>query len=534
MKLVKSLILGSAAGLVAMSGAQAADLPVKAKAVEYVRICSLYGAGFYYIPGTDTCLKLGGYLRADVTFNGGTQGTEAYSGDLGQGNRYRSYFTDRSRLALTVDTRTATEYGVVRTFGQVDIQFSTLGSGNSTPSLFATNLGNNTILDTAGGGSVFAETAFIQFAGFTFGRSQSVFSTPWAGFPGNIQSNLVGSSDSSTGVNNIQYTWQFGNGVSASLGAEAPIVQDRTVLWNQSTAAALAGTYSNAYGGQHVPDFAGNVKVDQAWGMFQLSGSVHNVTASYNTLQGTTAGLAGTGAAVALTPGNTVAPTNLSQISGHPSDKFGGSVMAALQIKNIPTGPGDDIKFSATWTKGDIHNVIATTGTTPNYIMYGGSGLPGAAGSLAFGAAADGAYLPVANGGDGSIHLTTGYGIQGAYNHNWNPNWVTSLYGGMAWVRYDATTQANFCASYAGTVTGQGTTYTCNPNYNVSQLGVRTGWTPVKDLTFTAEASWFHLGTGFSGFGGITSSSLAPLPSGTYQFKNQNTVALQLRAQRNF
>ena len=31
---------------------------------QYVKICSLYGAGFYYIPGTDTCIKLGGYLRA--------------------------------------------------------------------------------------------------------------------------------------------------------------------------------------------------------------------------------------------------------------------------------------------------------------------------------------------------------------------------------------------------------------------------------------------------------------------------------------
>ena len=71
MKLVKSLMLGSAAGLIAMSGAQAADLPVKAKAVEYVKVCSLYGAGFFYIPGTDTCIKLGGYLRVDTTFNGG-------------------------------------------------------------------------------------------------------------------------------------------------------------------------------------------------------------------------------------------------------------------------------------------------------------------------------------------------------------------------------------------------------------------------------------------------------------------------------
>ena len=99
MKMVKSLILGSAAGLVAMSGAQAADLPVKAKAVEYVRICSLYGAGFYYIPGTDTCIKLGGYLRADTTFNGGNYGQPAWSSDLGQQNRYRDYFATRSRMA---------------------------------------------------------------------------------------------------------------------------------------------------------------------------------------------------------------------------------------------------------------------------------------------------------------------------------------------------------------------------------------------------------------------------------------------------
>src|SRR5258706_6461004 len=64
MKMVKSLLLGSAAGLVAVSGTQAADLPVKAKAVEYVKICTLYGEGFYYIPGTDICLKIGGLVPA--------------------------------------------------------------------------------------------------------------------------------------------------------------------------------------------------------------------------------------------------------------------------------------------------------------------------------------------------------------------------------------------------------------------------------------------------------------------------------------
>src|SRR5438034_10921547 len=148
----RTLILSSAAGLMALSGAQAADLPVKAKAVEYVRICSLYGAGFFYIPGTDTCIKLGGYLRVDTTFNGAVYGGPAYNGDLGQQNRFRDYFVSRSRMAITVDTRTATEYGVVRTFGQGDFQFPTLAAGSFNPNSLATNLGNNgQLLDSAGG-----------------------------------------------------------------------------------------------------------------------------------------------------------------------------------------------------------------------------------------------------------------------------------------------------------------------------------------------------------------------------------------------
>ena len=57
---MKGLLLGTAAGLLTVASAQAADLPVKAKPVEYVKVCSLYGAGFFYVPGTDTCLKIGG------------------------------------------------------------------------------------------------------------------------------------------------------------------------------------------------------------------------------------------------------------------------------------------------------------------------------------------------------------------------------------------------------------------------------------------------------------------------------------------
>ncbi len=70
MKLVKSLLLGSAAGLVAVAGASAADLGVKKPtAVEYVKTCPQYGAGFFVVPGTTSCLKIIGRVRADYIFN---------------------------------------------------------------------------------------------------------------------------------------------------------------------------------------------------------------------------------------------------------------------------------------------------------------------------------------------------------------------------------------------------------------------------------------------------------------------------------
>ena len=272
MNMTKSLILGSAAALLAMGGAQAADLPVKAKAVEYVRICSLYGAGFYYIPGTDTCIKLGGYLRVDTTFNGSIYDQPAWSGDLGQRNRYMDYFAARSRMALTVDTRTATEYGVVRTFGQADFQFSTLGSSTNNPNSVNGSLpvvGSN-LLDTVGGGYVAVEYVFLQFAGFTFGKSSSAFATPWNGYPGNNTSFLLGGHDTVTGVNNIQYTAQFGNGVSATIGLDDPTVFNRTQVANLTVPLTSQGAVANAYGGTHAPDIVGNIRIDQAWGLWQI------------------------------------------------------------------------------------------------------------------------------------------------------------------------------------------------------------------------------------------------------------------------
>ena len=80
-----------------MAGAQAADLPLKAKPVQYVKICTLYGDGYYYIPGTDTCIRIGGYIRMDVGWNAAGARVPAYSGTQGAQDRTVSQMSTRAR-----------------------------------------------------------------------------------------------------------------------------------------------------------------------------------------------------------------------------------------------------------------------------------------------------------------------------------------------------------------------------------------------------------------------------------------------------
>src|SRR5207302_4812767 len=99
-----------------------------------------------------------------------------------------------------------------------------------------------------------------------------------------------------------------------------------------------------------------------AWGLCQISGAIHDDHAGYfsvaNTPSTNFTGAAQTGA------------VNF----GHPDDKYGGAVMAALQIKNIPTGAGDDIKMSGSWSLGASHYVLGTSSPDPSsFAIYKGT-----------------------------------------------------------------------------------------------------------------------------------------------------------------
>ena len=257
MKMVKSLLLGSAAGLVAVAGAQAADLPVKAKPVQYVKICSLYGVGFYYIPGTDMCLKIGGWVRAEYAYgDNGNMTWGPFNGNIN--DRGTSNSTWRARGYITADARNQTEYGTVRGYIAVGLSTSNVGT-DSASNTFSAN------------------RAFIQWAGFTFGLAQSFYdfySVPATSYWGSFPASDTGD----PGWMVLGYTAQFGNGFSATLAAEM-----RRMTQSSTTARQLPALVrpAPAYGGFQAPDVVANLRVDQAWGSAQIMGALHQVNPLY-------------------------------------------------------------------------------------------------------------------------------------------------------------------------------------------------------------------------------------------------------------
>ncbi|WP_342709843.1 porin [Bradyrhizobium sp. B124] len=510
MRVMKSLLLSSAVGLISFA-AQAADLPIKAKAIEYVKVCSLYGPGFYYIPGTDTCIKLGGYTRAWADFNSNSLGLNPDSGAGGAANRFTNYYTYRARELVNIDTRTASEYGTVRTFFTGVFQwtsgtYSGLGNGSTVyQSIGGVTAPNNANPGAVAGGTVGVWNAFIQFAGFTFGKVASQFATPWMEYPGNF-SELPGSTGFDQ-VNQVAYTANFGQGVTFSVSAEDQVQHSTTNIWNVSAASA-AGLATGTYGGNDIagtvaPDFVAALRVDQSWGLFQASVAAHDNHAAYY---------------------------GATELTGHPDDKWGWAAQLGLSIKNIPTGPGDSINLTAVYANGASRYVFNPY-MFSTYARYSGTNVPGAYQSLGIGGISDSVFIA----GSGQ-ELTTTFGGNGAYNHNWNAYWASSVFGGIGAVRYNGNAKSYICGAFVATLSLSSGLAGCNPDFNYAVVGTKTTWTPVKNLTFGAEVTYGLLDQKYAG----GSTVVLPLqsgigkPAGVYELKDQGSFALQLWAQHNF
>ncbi len=483
MNAIKSLVLGSAAGLLAIGAAQAADLPVKAKAVEYVKVCSLYGAGFYYIPGSDTCIRIGGAVRLDTTFNGGTYNTPSFSGVGGLNTRASNDFTSRARVHFTLDTRTATEYGVLRTFANTKMQWTD-----------TTN--------SVAGGTFVTDYAFIQFAGFTFGKAVSMFDTQWVLSQPTISSGIIGGSDDKTGILMAAYTATFGNGFSGTISLEAPRAYRRGGVNDINAAFNVPGSSAaaNNEAGSRMPEIVGNLRLDQAWGALHLGGALHEVAMGYHN------GIEG---------------------SGNHDSKYGFAVTAGVQFKQLPTGARDTLGIDFTYARGASTYVFGGTQNSnrSGYGMFSGQ-------NIAFGRYNDAYFSNTAD-----LQLSTDMGARVFFEHYWNPQWRTSLFG--AWAYHQNTDTANnlLLAKFNnGGAFGTGSTAALSGDFDFSiwQIGSRTAWTPVKDLTFSAEVLYTKLNSGLNGTVTPAAGHFAGKAGAPYELKDQGTVSGSVQVIRSF
>ncbi|BAS00031.1 porin [Blastochloris viridis] len=478
----------------AVASAQAADLPAKSKAVEYVKVCDAYGAGFYYIPGTDVCLKVGGYLRADyytAFANGGTAPLYIGQNNITQdGNvsydRADDLTTTRARVAIDLDARTRTEYGTLRSYGRFYVSNDSAG-------------GSSTLTNSVSSRAVDMDRAFIQFAGFTFGYVQSFFdfSTGLGTFvTANVGSNKL---------NNVfAYTASLGNGLSVTIAAEDAAnrrsqIQARAGLTTPDTFDLDNGTGHVSYtdgtlaqAGLAMPEFVANIRIDQSWGSAQLSGAIHQLRSDTSDL--------------AQVAGFTRAEDN--------DTDYGFAIGAGITFNLDSLTKGDQFIVQGSYADGATE-YTGLSGQNQNGGRPGLGIIRGTSGAVVD--LADGYVDPVT----GSIEKVSAWTIRADFRHFWTPGLRSTLFGGYSSVDVPEVVGVT---NYAGATVGTGGYYSTARDFNLYQIGFNTTWSPVRNLDIGVELLYSKIDVG----GDFD-------PDGKAYYQNDEDIfSGMLRVQRNF
>ncbi|RWB78744.1 MAG: porin [Mesorhizobium sp.] len=240
---IKSLLLGSAAALIAVSGARAADAVTVAEPepAEYVKICDVYGAGYFYIPGTETCLRIGGYVRYDIGVGdaGSFDGVNHVPDHQGDGTH--STYYKNTRFTLKTWTGQETELGTLKTYTETRFNY-----GNSSGDFLNQDASNSSRDDWQGRNkSLSLRFAWIQLGGLRVGKDDTAFDT-FIGYAGNvIQDTLVPYGGQESNV--VQYYFDAGSGFSGLISLEE--------------GAGKVGTIDS-----YVPHVVGGLKYKGDWG----------------------------------------------------------------------------------------------------------------------------------------------------------------------------------------------------------------------------------------------------------------------------
>ncbi|MDE2578092.1 MAG: porin [Hyphomicrobiales bacterium] len=482
---MRHVLLASAAALSVVSSARAADLPTrKAAPVNYVKVCDAYGDRFFYIPGTDTCLRIGGaVLAATAISNTPTSVWAGYTPSamgLGSALPVAPVLGDlrdaTSMLAvgrIEADARTMTQWGTLRTFVRVD---SVFGSGQ----VFATG---GFPLPQAGmaplwGGTPFAardtttlDKGFIQFAGLTMGRIQSMFDF----YADSVGFTLLRGSNQT--VDALSYTAAFGGGLSATLSAEDSVSHRGPI---GSVVMFPNGVPTAQLNGTRIPDIVANLRIDQAWGAAQLSGAMHQVRGGLYS-----AGLTGV-------------PPGIAEIAN--TNGMGFALQGGVKFKLDMLSPGDVLWLQATYANGAIGYVtgdnlayVNGVGTSTNY----GVGVARVSSGNGWNLAVDSDCVFTYSGG---CSKSSAFAFTGALRHFWTPTLSSTLSGSYYQVRYGD----NAVNPIPGAMAWN------SPGYRVGQTNYKeitaaTGliWSPVKSFEIGAEFEYQH---------GITSRPIGLAP----------------------
>ena len=484
MKLGKSLLLGSAAAFAATVGAQAADLPVrKAAPVDYVRVCDWTGVGFFYIPGTDTCIQVGGLVRVEGLFINNArqfyptatvgQATPKIGGGttiIGRGEDSSGFFA-RGRIA--VDTRTQTAYGTLRAYVRYQIdRLQGLYQGGGAAG------GQNTFANQ-GGNSAYLDKGFITFAGITAGRIQSFFDF----YADNYNYEGIANSDETNNV--FAYTYAGAGGFSATLSVEDHNARNDGIGVGSGPNAVIGAPGSTlSYGGETIPDIVGQINVTQAWGQAQLSAVYHQV----NTLGGPLANSNGAGFT-------------------H-DDQDGFAVQGGVQLKLPMLAAGDDL-----WIQGAYQNGA--------YLYQDSSGYANAGFQSRFVGGfqhIDHDAVAIGNGVNGNytLALSRGFSAMAAINHYFTATFHDVLFGSYEQSSYGRAKNIDW------TLGGLG-------DMSEYRVGNQFLYDPVKGLEIGLEFDYAHIDQTLAHNPG---QAAAALPIGIA--KNPDAFEARLRMERDF
>ncbi|MGI3901879.1 MAG: porin [Janthinobacterium lividum] len=484
MTFTRSLLLGCAILIGAAGLAQAADLPIrKAAPVDYVRVCDFTGSGFFYIPGTDTCLELGAYVRIEGDFISGSRALTPVPGAPGRAPGVASIINpgrDRddtgflSRTRLFVDTRTETAYGTLRTYiqYQVDRVQGLYSEGGLS--------GGANTLTNSGGNNAALRRGFIQFAGITAGRVQSFFDF----YADNY--NYEGIANSDIQQNVFAYTYNAAGGLSATLSVEDRNARNLSQGVGSILGGANAVNSAVRYGGETIPDIVGVLRADQGWGSAQLSAAYHEI----QTTQGPFAGTSGQG------------------FSGQDANGF--AVQGGVRLKLPMLAAGDDLWVEGAYQQG------AYLYQDSGYFLNQGFTSSALGGFQHIDRDAIAIHTPGTAASAYSLQMGEGFSVMAAFNHYFTANFHDVLFGSYEQTSYGKAKTIDWTEGGLG----DGSEY---------RIGNQFLWDPVKNLEFGLEFDYMHIDQTLAHNPGVAATAL---PAGVE--KDPTNYEVRLRAERDF